>query len=161
MLPVLLSAITAGGALLGAVGKIKQGEAAAKAGEFNAEIAEQNAADTLVLGAEEERRVRVMARKTIGQARASIGASGIQADASALDVLQESAANAEMDAISIRYQTYKKAQTFKNDAALARMGGGAGLSSSLFGAAGSILTGINQTAGYYGGGEKKLPVEGP
>lgn len=151
MLPLILGSIAAAGGIFNAIGNIKKGSAAKNAAEYNADLAFKNAEDTLALGAEEERRVRVIARKQIGQSRANIGASGIQIDASALDVLQESAANAELDALGVRYQAFKKAEAFRADAALSRMGGAAARASSLFGAAGSILTGAGDSLGYFSG----------
>lgn len=117
------SVFTGIGGLVSTVGQIRQGNAAANAANYNASMAEQNAAQVEAQAAEEERRSRLNAKKELGSARANYGASGVQIDGSALDVLQESAANAELDALTIKHSGAVKAQMFRNEAALSRYEG--------------------------------------
>ena len=129
------------GAAVAATGSIVQGRAQRKAAEYNANIAEKNARIELERTAEEEKRFRVLARKEIGQIRANYAASGVRMEGSALDVLHDSAANAEADAISIRTEGRRRAQAYREGATLDRMQGRAGERAGYFGAASALLDG--------------------
>ena len=85
-------------------------QAAADAANANADIAEFQAGLTREQTTENVRRQSIIARKQIGSERANYGASGVQLSGSALDVLQESAANAEMDKLWIQYAGDMKAK---------------------------------------------------
>ena len=93
-------------------------DAQAQASAYNAALAQQNAALTYQQAAEAERRYRVQARKDLGEIRARYGASGVTLDGSAMDVLMESARNAELNALTIRHEGDVKALAFTNEAAL-------------------------------------------
>lgn len=111
------------GDAIAAVGYVQEGRAARMAGEYNAQVAEQNAAYSLEQAKEDERRQRQLAKKFIGEQRASYGASGITMDGSALDVLQESAANAELDALTIRFTGRQRYSAYVNEANAERTSG--------------------------------------
>jgi hypothetical protein len=137
------------GALIGAAGSLQEGQAAAQAASYNAKIADQNAKLAEFQAAEEERRQRVLGRKEMGAIEAAIGASGAGADSlSFQDVFAESARNAELDALTIRYGGQIKAKAFREEARLARMGGKNAVTSSYYGAASSLLSGGAQVASY-------------
>jgi len=135
------------GALLNAYGAYQQGVAARAAGEYNAKVAEQNAQIARETAAEEERRKRIETRRQLGQMRSARGASGIQLDGSALDVLQDSAATAELDALTIRHQGEVQAFGYESQARMARMEGEAGYQAGMIGAAGSLLNAGGQAYG--------------
>lgn len=107
-----------GGGILSSYGTLKEGYAAAAASDYNAALAEQNAVQAKYQAAEEERRQRVISRKALGDMRTSYAASGITMEGSALDVLTESAAAAELDALTIRHQGEVKATAYRNESAL-------------------------------------------
>lgn len=77
--------------------------------------ANRNAAQVRAQGRELEKRYRITAGKQIGQARANVGASGVTGG-SAIDVLAESATNAERNALQIRSDTNFQADEFKRRA---------------------------------------------
>jgi hypothetical protein len=104
----------------GALGAWHEGEAGASAAEFNASMADRNAALTKQQSAEEERRARVLGRKQLGSIRSTVGASGISMEGSALDVLEESAANAELDALTIRHSGQMRSQNYEAEGRLER-----------------------------------------
>lgn len=132
-------AVMAAGAVVSAVGSIYQGQAASAASGYNAQVDESNARASVQQGAEEERRVRVIGRKQQGQIRAAVGASGIQLDGSALDVLQESSANAEADALNARHNGELKASAYQKEAAGERFKSSTSSTAGYLGAASSIL----------------------
>jgi len=91
------------GGVLQAVAMIRQGQAAEAAANFNATVASQNAAQTRLQFKEKERRSRIVARKRLGKQRVAFAKGGVQITGSALDVLEESAANSELDALNIKH----------------------------------------------------------
>lgn len=129
------------GSIMSAYGQKQAGDAALMAGEFNANNLERNAVLARQQAAEEERRLRVMARKSIGEMRANFGASGVTMEGSALDVLQESAAMAELDALTIRHRGDAQAAQMRNEAISERYRGASAQAGSRWSAAGTLLSG--------------------
>ena len=84
-----------------------------------------------------------MARQQIGQLRANYGASGVAIEGSPLDLLEQSARNAELDRLTIINQGALQATAYRNQAALDRSQGRSALASGGISAAGTLL----QTAG--------------
>jgi hypothetical protein len=143
----MAAAAIAGGAM-SALSALQQGRAGAMAGEYNARVAEQNAVLAIEQGIEEEKLLRASARRTISSARAGFGASNIAIEGSALDFLQESASNAEQDALNIKYQSELKAYSYRTQAAMERFSGENARTASYMGAAGSLLS-AGASAGRY------------
>ena len=132
-----------GSAAITGIGQLKQAAAMRKAANFNADVAEQNAQFSLQESAANERSFRVMARKQLGDMRANYGASGIVAsESSAQDILEESAATAEMDALRIRHQGELKAYGYRQDAKLNRMSAANAMPQGLLSASGTLLDGL-------------------
>lgn len=143
----MAAAAAVAGQAIGAAGNIRQGNAAEAAGEYNAQIAEQNAQATRATAAEEERRLRVSSRKQIGQARANYGASGVQLEGSPLDVLEESAANSELDALTVRHQGEQQARSLEQYATLERFKGKNAQIAGYLGAAGNVASAAGSVGG--------------
>lgn len=95
-------------------------DAEAQAAEYNAGIADQNAVLTRQQYAEQERRYRDQSRLELGEIVARYGASGVTLDGSPMDVLEASARNAELNALTLRHEGEVKALAYTNDAALSR-----------------------------------------
>ena len=91
-------------------------DAQAQAAEFNRIVALQNRVLSLEQGAEAERRFRVQSQIGIGKIRA--GYKGLTLDGSPQDVIEFSAANAELDALTIRHEYDLRALGFQNSATL-------------------------------------------
>ena len=136
--------LAAAGAGLNIFGAIQQGEDEKRAANFNADQAEREAIQTLTTAKEDERRLRAITRKEIGSMRANVGASGVTMDGSILDILQESAANAELDALSIKNQGEMKSTALRNDARMQRYYGETAGSRALLGALGGAVGGASQ-----------------
>lgn len=96
----------------------QKAEAAAQSSEYNAQINRYQANAALSQAAEDERRFRIKTSQFLGAQRANLGASGIQKDASALDVLESSASNAELDALTIKHAGQLKAWSYQTGANL-------------------------------------------
>lgn len=141
-----------GGTALEAGGQIYAGNAAGAAADYNAQVARQKAEQTRQAAAEEERRARIQGRKAIGRQRAAFGASGIALGGSALDVLSETASNAELDALTIRHGGAVKAQGFENEATLDEFKGSVARTQGYLGASATILKSVGSAASSAGAG---------
>jgi hypothetical protein len=162
-LPVIAAVASIAGTGLAAVGAIQQGNAARAAATYNAAVAEnnaivarQNAKLALSESNAEEQGVRRRTAQQLGTAGAAIGASGITQEGSALDVLEETVALGELDALTVRWQGDLKARNFEqqargyqSSAELERMSGRAAKTNSIFSAAGTLLSGLSSTSSNY------------
>lgn len=133
---VAAAAITVGGAVASGLSKKKAGKQEAAMHEFNAHNIELDTVTELV----QQRR---KAYKEFGAAQAGAGANGVMQSGSVLDVLAESARNANED-----YATISRRGAA--DAQLERMGGAAARSAGNAGLVSDILGGVSSAAGSYG-----------
>lgn len=100
---------------------------AAAVAEFNAKVAELQAKDALVRGAQDESKFRASVRGLIGTQRADYAASNIDVSyGSAADVQAETAFQGELDALTIHTNTAREAWGYRVEAANQRAGGGGG-----------------------------------
>lgn len=141
------------GSLLGAVGDLRKGAAADFAGEWNAVSLEQNATWAREKGRRDEAGVRLNAKKEIGDMRANYAASGVQLDGSIMDVLEESAINAEKDALNVRYASQRDAYNYNRQAFMERRQGKEAKTNSYISASGKWLEAAGSgMSGMSGGG---------
>lgn len=84
------------------VGEIQEGQADAKAANYNKNIERFNAQALQQTGVVEEARVRREGTRRAGLIRANVGASGFDMSGSAYDILSESIMESEIDAMSTR-----------------------------------------------------------
>ena len=131
------------GTVLGIAGALGKGNAARAAGDYNAQIAEQNAILARQQSAEEERRFRIDASKRMGAMQAAYSASGVTLEGSPMDVLEESFYTAEMDALTIRQGGRASAAAYKSEAQLSHMQGRAGQQAGYTSAAAELLRGAS------------------
>ena len=118
----ILAGMSAVSGLMGALGAQAQGQAAASAQEFNAEIAGRNAQlarESAQYDADIQER---QSRMHLGTIRAAYGASGVRAEGSALDVLEMSATNAKRDYNAILYKGELKALGYEDTKTLSLYG---------------------------------------
>jgi len=128
------TAIAGGGSLIKGIG-------AYEAGKFNAKVARFNKAEMLSDSVAQQQQIRDMARQTMGEQIASQGASGMDlGTGSALDVLHESAVNAQLDAMALRRKSTLKGIDYDNQAWSAKATGTAGFVSGLTEAASSAFS---------------------
>lgn len=153
-----------------AIGSIQEGNARAAQlnsegaqHDYNAQVAEQNAAIAWQQGVSTESAVRRRAAAILGAQAAVAGESGFGVGSgSALDVAKQSAANAELDSLNTMYGADIRARGFKMQAeneryaaALDHSGAGAARKTALWGA----FTGITSSAAnYYGSGMNVAPT---
>lgn len=109
-----------GGAVASAAGAVTSGIAQSNAAKYNAKLADQNAQVARDQAAAEARLQREKSEKILGATRAAYGASGVTLEGSPLDLLEESAANAELDNLNIRYKGTLQSRGYMNEASLYR-----------------------------------------
>lgn len=136
--------IQIGAAIIGAIGSVQQGNAAKSAANYNARVAENNATLARQQAAAQEEQHRRLARRQLGQMRAAYGASGVTMEGSPLDILAQSAKDAELDALNIRYGGELKAQGLESEAVLERYRGESAQRAGYMGAATGLLSGASK-----------------
>lgn len=134
-IPIAAAAVQAGGSLV-------QGQSTAAYLGMQADLQQNNAAEALAQGQFDAMREGMVATQKIGEATAAYGASGVSTNAgSALSVVQESAANAELDKLNILHGAQVRAINYQNQAAMDRYGGQAAIQGSYWRALGSMAMG--------------------
>jgi hypothetical protein len=132
--PVSISAgIAIAGAVVGTIGQVQQQAYQAKAASYAADAAQNQAAA-------EEARQRDRARRVLGSQLAAYGGAGIDPNSgTALDVAADSAAQVELDALTIRHGGRVHADAYNAEAAGYR----AAMPATILGGA------LNAASGYY------------
>lgn len=152
-------ALTLGSTLLGAAGQMQQAQASASASKYNAQVADMNARlserrakDAIERGALEEQKKRQQVQQVLGKQQAAMAANGVDVSfGSPLDTIVDSSVLGELDALTIRSNTYREAYEYRVDAAnkrssatLNRMNADAATTGGYLGAAGTILGGAGK-----------------
>jgi len=163
----LTLALTLGSTLLGAAGQMQQANATAAASNYNAQVQEMNAQiserrakDAIERGALEEQRKRQEVAQIQGRQQVAMAANGVDLGfGSPLDTLVDTAVLGELDALTIRSNTYREAYDQRVQAANQRAGaqlslaeGKAAKTGGWLGAAGTILTGAGKGYSSYKAG---------
>lgn len=137
--------ISAGMSAVSAISGASQQKAAAK---YNAKVAENQAIAARQQASANAKMQRRSSEKKIGSMQAAYAASGVSIEGSALDVLEESARNAEMDRQNIIYGGELRAIGSEGTAQLERYQGKNAMTSGYLSAAGSLF---KAGASAYGG----------
>lgn len=153
--PVTLLLVSA--SAIAATGAISQGQAEDDAAKFNAALLEQNSTAELQQTGQREEAQRRQARQVLGAQRAALAESGGGMGGSAADVMQQSSANAELDALMMRYEGDLRARGMRTEAVMERYAGKQAKIASYYKAGGSVLSGAasyGKGAGWGGGASK-------
>ena len=135
--------IAVASAAMSAMGQMQAGKAANSAAQYNAQVANNNAIAARQTAAEDRKRFDRQTKLRMGTLRAG-GAS--------LDLLEDSAMQEELEALSILHGGEIQAQGFENTATLERAKGAAAKSAGISGAAGSLLKGAGSAYGGFSAG---------
>jgi hypothetical protein len=136
--------IVAGVAALGSAAKAK---AAGQAGAFNATQRQMEGQAALDQATQQEAQTRSADREILGKQAAAIGAAGIGYGGSSKGVMQQSAVNAELDALNVRYRGLFTNAGYKTEANLARWEGDTNKKAYYLQAGGQILSGASSAYG--------------
>lgn len=121
-IPFVLAAVAAVGAMKSAQAQSQSADAAANAANYNALSDQQRSTVALAQGNANEESQRRGAALALGRQNASMAQSGVDlSSGSALDLYKQSATNAELDALNIRYGSQLQAQGFKSQSTLDAM----------------------------------------
>lgn len=109
---------------MGVVSSVQQGKAAQAQANYQAEInrrnakkAQLNAEDKRQEGIEEARMTRLKTAQKIGLQQASLAANGVDvSEGTALDMIEDTSAMGELDALTTRYNYEKQALAFDEQA---------------------------------------------
>lgn len=162
---VLLAWATAASTAVAAYGMYQQSQAAAAgyesqqaAANYNATIDAQNARVARQQANAREEAQRRQARQVLGEQRAALAQAGIGLSGSAADVYGQSAANAELDALNIRYEgelaargLLAQSELTRYEGSVAGMNAKSAKSGGYLDAASTLLTGGSKAYGYYKG----------
>jgi hypothetical protein len=144
-------AITAIGAGASAYGQVQQGHDQARMAAYNAKLAERNAKIAKENATYEARQKRKETARLIGKQRALYSKSGVTMEGSPLDVLQETAAQGEMDALMIERGYAQQGAAYTSQAQLARMRAAGYKRQGYWGAGRTLLTSGGRIISGYGG----------
>lgn len=128
-------------AVVAAAGTAYSGEQQRKAASVNADIAQQNAIAAQQKAAFDEERHRDQLKKLMSSQRSLYGKSGVDMSGSPLLVMEDTAAEGELDALAIRYGGNVEAAQQRSAANLYRMQGGAAATSGYIQAGSTLLQG--------------------
>lgn len=141
-IPYLLAAGTA----LSAYGQYQQGKSAQSLAQYNATLDRRNADTARLQATAEEERFRRQAARQRGEQVGKIAASGVVVNTgSPLLVLADSAREAEMDALNIRYGGELKAQGLEANARSEEFQGKNAKRQGIIGAGSTLLSGAART----------------
>lgn len=126
----------------------------AQVAKKNAEIAQNNADQKRQEGIEEARQQRIKTLQAVGSQQAAMAANGIDVSSgTALDVIEDTAASGELDALTTRYNyetqalAYEQqANNFNNQASLDTFAGQNAYKSGMINAVGTGFKGLGDTA---------------
>lgn len=133
-------------------GQYMQGQQAADAAEYNAQIANQNATIATQQGEAAVQQLGRQQYRQLGAATAAYGASGVTMEGSPTDVLAQSAAEAALDRLTTKYNYQLRALGFQQTAALDEMQAGNARTSGILSAIGTGVKGYGTYSYMTGGG---------
>lgn len=114
-------ALQMGGDLMSGMNQAAGYETSANASELNARTAELQGDQARAAAASDELRERRQNAQRLGEQRAAFGESGFDpSSGSAIDVQQQSARNAEMNALQLRYEGMLRGNAYDSQAGIFR-----------------------------------------
>lgn len=124
-----------------AVGSLVGGFAQASATRRDAKIADQNADIAEDQARSRQDMIRREARKLKGSQRAALGASGVTLDGSGFDVMEDSAIEAELDALTAGYEGKLQSRAYRSEADASRRSARNSIFQGTIGAGAQALSG--------------------
>lgn len=147
-----MAALALVGTVITAVGAIRQGQAAANAENYNAQVAEQNAQIAESQGQAAGEAQKRESQRRMGAALAAYGAAGVStSDGSPTEVLAESARMAELDNLTLKYNYRLKGLGYANQAELSRANAVNSRTAGYLSAYGSLASNTASMVNSYGG----------
>jgi hypothetical protein len=152
-----MQAFQMAGQALQLVGTLAGGSEAEKVGNYNAEGFERQAAATRLAAGERENLTRQRGARTLADQRAALLQGGVSpTTGTALIGVQQNAVDAELDALTVRYEGLMEAQGLQSQAAMSRYEGKSKKRQAYISAAGQLMSASSQ---YLGKKQAPAPVE--
>lgn len=133
------------GTLISAAGAVSQGQQQKRLAQYNAQVAEVDAANTRAWAGYEEERLRKRSAALRGSQRNVFGAAG-QTEGAPLLLMAEAAQVEEMDALALRYSASVQEAKSRSQASLDRMSGNFAARNAYTSGFGTLLTGTSRLA---------------
>jgi predicted nucleotide-binding protein (sugar kinase/HSP70/actin superfamily) len=130
---------------LTAFGQIQQGQQQAQAASYNAAVARQKAQAARQAGELEAERIRKQKERLTGRQKALYAKSGVTFSGSPMEVMIDSATNAEMDALITEYNYSVEASQAESQASMSRYRAGVYQRTGYMRAGQTLLTGASQS----------------
>lgn len=146
---MLMAATAVASTAVGTVSAIQQGNAAKNAAEYNAKVAENNAIAARQQADYEERMTLQKRDRLLSAQRVATAASGLDLEGSPLALMEDTAVEAELDALNIRRSGTVAEARSRSQAAADRMEGQARQQAGYMSAGASLLNGASKLAGMY------------
>lgn len=134
------------GAAIGAVGTLASASAQSQSYKAQAQFQNRQAAMEQQKGAFEGARLKDQNDRQLATMRGQYLSSGIALDGSAAEVLQDSASEASLDEQAVRYGAQVRADNLNWSAKLSRMNASNAMTGGVFGALGTMVSGLSQQA---------------
>lgn len=136
------------------IGKVTEGNQADKVGTYNANILNQNATAQAQAGTARENNMRDRNAQTLASQRASLSANGVDATSgSALVGTEQNARDADLDALTMRYENILQVRNTRTQADMAlyegkakKKAGQLSAFGQIIGAAGNYMSGTQMPA---------------
>lgn len=143
-------ALLAAAAAVSAAGALSAANAQAKAAKFNAKVADQNAAAARRQADADSARQQRLVDRQLAKRRTLAGASGTTIEGSSLNLLEDLAAEGQLDVLGIRQQGLAQAREFDIQASQSRARARAARTQGFFQAGSTLLSGAAGVAGGIG-----------
>ncbi|MCD6149205.1 hypothetical protein J7J13_00265 [bacterium] len=104
-----------------AYSSVKQGQSQAAWNKYNAQVAKRNAKAAKAVAEAEAARKRRETQRLLGRQRAVYGKAGVTFEGSPLLVMEDTAAEGELDELLIKYRGLSQSQAYSSQVELDRM----------------------------------------
>ena len=145
-LAIAAVSIAAVGTGVAVYGQMEAAKTAKEMGEYNAKLAESQAAQVDMDARESIRRRREQNRKFMGSQRTAYAKSGVTIEGSPLEVMAETSGILELEALDASRQASQQSLALKGQAAYDRRVGSNQARAAYIGAGSSLLSGAANTA---------------
>lgn len=135
---------------MSAYSQYEQGRSQNEWSQYNAAIAERDAKASRQSAEYEAGRKRKETERLLGRQRALYSKAGVTFEGSPLLLMEETAAEGEIDALMIQREGKLRASRYQSEAELSRMKGSAAQRAGYWGAGSTLLTGGSSAASVYG-----------
>ena len=135
---------------LSVISQAQQGKEQQRWSEYNAAIAERDATAAKAVAEHEASQKRRDTERILGRQRALYGKAGVTMEGSPLELMAETAAEGELDALMIERTGKLRGQRYGEEATLSRMRGASSRRAGYWGAGTTLLTGAGRGASSYG-----------